>query len=301
LDEAAVCLQQSRHLCEQWAEHDLQAAGCAAQARVELGRGNPDQARQALESAAWLAQAQPFSRHWSLPVAASLARSWLALGEVEKWTAWFPTSSGDDDVGAYRLEPVYLLQLRRALAQGEFDQALTICDQLLPAVQTGGRLGCEIELLVLTALAWEGKKERARALAMLEQALHMAGPQGYIRLFLDEGEPLARLLHHAKAQGIGGEFASNLLAAFTSPENEVPVAPGSGASPAAMGLIDPISAREQEVLQFIATGYSNTEIAERCVISEKTVKRHISNIYRKLDVKTRTQAVALGRELKLIP
>ena len=145
--------------------------------------------------------------------------------------------------------------------------------------------------MILQALAFQGKRDMDQALLVLERALSLAEPEGYTRVFLDEGEPMAKLLYQAKAHKIGQEYASELLSALGEP-------PRAELTPAQL-LIEPLTSRELEVLKLIETGYSNQDIADTLVISMPTVKRHISNIYIKLGARSRTQAVSLGRELGL--
>ncbi len=138
----------------------------------------------------------------------------------------------------------------------------------------------------------QAKRDLAQALSTLDQAMALAEPARYVRVFLDEGEPMARLLFQARAHHLGSLYLTELLAAL-------PKEPGT-AAPASQPLVEPLSGRELEVLKLIAAGHSNEEIASTLIISVKTAKRHISNIYGKLGVKSRTQAVALARELKLV-
>jgi len=162
---------------------------------------------------------------------------------------------------------------------------------LLHMAEAAKRVGRVIEVLVLQALAFQGKRDMDQALSVLERALALAQPEGYCRVFLDEGEPMAKLLFQAKAHRIGQGYASELLSAL----GEV-----SGTEqPPAQLLIEPLTLRELEVLKLIEAGYSNQGIADKLVISMPTVKRHISNIYAKLGVESRTQAVSIGRELRL--
>ncbi len=154
-----------------------------------------------------------------------------------------------------------------------------------------GRTGSVIEILVLRAIAFQGKRDVAQALSFLERAMALAEPEGYVRVFLDEGEPMARLLHQAQAHHLETAHLPQLLSALPRTSDT--------AAPTPQPLLEPLSARELEVLKLIAAGHSNEEIAAKLIISVKTAKRHISNIYGKLGVKSRTQAVALARELKL--
>jgi LuxR family maltose regulon positive regulatory protein len=131
-----------------------------------------------------------------------------------------------------------------------------------------------------------------QALTALKKALCLAKPERYIRTFIDEGEPMARLLHLARSRQIETEYATELLSVFEK-------VAGKGQPPSQL-LITPLTMREMEVLGLIEAGCSNQDIARKLVISMPTVKRHISNIYTKLGVKSRTQAIAIGKELKLI-
>jgi LuxR family maltose regulon positive regulatory protein len=154
-----------------------------------------------------------------------------------------------------------------------------------------------IEILTLQAVAYQQRGDTTRALTVLEQALTLAKPEGIVRIFLDSGPPMGELLQQAAARGIAVEFIDKLLVAFFAEQEQnrpdpwpIPVS----------ALAEPLSARELEVLQLIAAGLSNREIAEELIVAVSTVKTHIRNIYGKLDVSSRTQALVKARELKLI-
>jgi LuxR family maltose regulon positive regulatory protein len=222
----------------------------------------------------------------------ALARLWLAQGDQERPT-YLVQQSGitPDDEIPYLREPEYLILLRLHLAQGDYDAALALSRRLLQKAGAAGRAGRAIEILALQALAFQARRDMPCALAALERAIALAQPEGYVRVFLDEGEPMARLLYQAKSQRMGAGYASELLSAMGQ-ASATPQLP-------AQLLIEPLSARELEVLKLIEAGHSNQAIAGRLVISIATVKRHISTIYAKLGAKSRTQAVSLGRELRL--
>ncbi len=148
-----------------------------------------------------------------------------------------------------------------------------------------------INTLILQALAFQGKKETEQALAALERALTLAQPEGYVRMFLDEGEAMTRLLCQAQSRQVGSGYAAVLLSKIGKTSGMT--------QPSMQLLIEPLTTREVEVLKLIEAGCSNQDIAGQLVISIPTVKRHISNIYAKLGVESRTQAVAIGKELKL--
>ncbi len=149
-----------------------------------------------------------------------------------------------------------------------------------------------IEILVLQALAHEAQGESPPALQPLERALTLAEPEGYVRIFVDEGRPMAQLLSEAAAHGSMPDYTARLLAVFEAEEQKS--ADESHLPPAlpAQSLIEPLSQRELEVLQLIAQGLSNREISERLFLAVITVKGHNRNIFRKLEVRRRTEAQA---------
>ena len=165
-------------------------------------------------------------------------------------------------------------------------------DRLLKAAEEGGRMGSAIEILVLKALAYEAQGNIADALSPLERALTVGEPEGYTRIFIDEGNSIAQLLSEADAQGIKPDYTRKLLASFDA-ENKPDL-------PSSQPLIEPLSERELEILQLIAQGLSNREISERLFLAMPTVKGHNRNIFGKLQVKRRTEAVARARELGLL-
>ena len=134
-------------------------------------------------------------------------------------------------------------------------------------------------------------KDTDRALVALERALSLAQPEGFVRIFLDEGEAMTRLLCLVKSRQAGTGYATELLAMVDKISGMT--------KPSMQLLIEPLTRRELEVFRLIEAGCSNLEISEQLVLSITTVKRHISNIYGKLGVKSRTQAIAIGKELKL--
>jgi LuxR family maltose regulon positive regulatory protein len=174
---------------------------------------------------------------------------------------------------------------------GENDQALGIAERMLRNARENQRLGRVIELLVLQSMAYQGKKDLNQALNCLSEAVSLAQLEGFRRVFMDEGERLEKLLYLVKSKQDPSGYANELLEEIGA-DVDVLSAPSQL-------LIEPLSAREIEVLKLIETGLSNQDIAEKLYLSVATVKRHISNIYAKLDVKTRTQAISFGKELGL--
>jgi LuxR family maltose regulon positive regulatory protein len=174
---------------------------------------------------------------------------------------------------------------------------VALLDRLLDAAGTGERTGSVIEILVLQALAHEAENDIARAIEALERALTLAEPEDYVRVFVGEGAPLARLLKEAWARGIRPDYAAKLLAAYSAQEQTPEdVKAGSTADP----LANLLSQRELEVMQLIAEGLSNREISERLFLALDTVKGHNRRIFGKLQVQSRTEAIARARELSLL-
>jgi LuxR family maltose regulon positive regulatory protein len=156
-----------------------------------------------------------------------------------------------------------------------------------------------IEVLLMQALIFQSGGDVDQAITVLERAFNLADPGGFIRIFVDEGPPMAHLLYEAATRGIAPDYVRRLLAAFPDVEPEK-IAPSSTQIPKS-DLIEPLSEREIQVLQLIAEGLTNREVASRLFLAVNTVKAHAGNIYGKLGVHSRTQAVAKARTLGLLP
>ncbi|MBK8900241.1 MAG: tetratricopeptide repeat protein [Anaerolineaceae bacterium] len=301
LEAAQNHLQQSKALGKETALPRWHYRYCLAQARLKAAAGALDEALEALDKA---------DRHYVRgPVpdlrtpAAWKARLWAALGrlpEAQRWADAQGLAVGDDLT--YLREYDHITLVRILLAQGKqggaerpLHEALTLLNRLLTAAEADGRTGSVLEILIQQALAHEANGDAPAALAKLARALALAEPEGYIRLFVDEGQPMAALLK--KVQPDGSEqkvYVSKLLAAFAGEK---------GSEPATVGeqpLVEPLSDRELEVLQLVAQGLTNRQIANRLFLALSTVKGHNRVIYGKLNVSRRTEAVARARELGIL-
>jgi LuxR family maltose regulon positive regulatory protein len=178
-------------------------------------------------------------------------------------------------------------------------EALPLLTRLLEAAITMERHGDQIRYLVLIAMAQHALGNKQTALDTLGQALTLAEPQGYVRLFVDEGQPMAELLQSALSQNVAPGYVSKLLATF--PEyvlSAIPIDKELAAN--TQILVEPLSMREIEVLRLMANGYKYKEIAERLIVSINTVRHHTRNVYGKLDVNNRTQAIGRAKELHIL-
>jgi LuxR family maltose regulon positive regulatory protein len=190
------------------------------------------------------------------------------------------------------LARVLIARYRREHVASDQHDVLDLLTRLRAAAEAGGRIGSQIEALLLQSLAHEALGDTGQARIPLQRALALAEPEGYVRLFADEGAPLARLLvREREAGGRMQTYLQRLHAAFATQLTEHP------ASLALDPAVEPLTAREREVLRLIAEGFSNQELAARLHLSPQTVKVHTRNIYSKLGVASRTQAVARGRDL----
>jgi LuxR family maltose regulon positive regulatory protein len=205
---------------------------------------------------------------------------------------------------------VALAASRVELAQREPDESVPQLAQALATAEQRGRLGAAIELRILRSLARARQGNAREAEADLARALALAEPEGYVRIFLDEGRPMQMLLARWLAQAgdsLLRDYVIHLLAQFDAEPLEVaaphPVAPPAGAPSTSSGqpLIEPLSQREMEVLHLMALGMTNKEIAQQLIVAPGTIKAHSSSIYRKLDVANRTEAAARARQLGIIP
>jgi LuxR family maltose regulon positive regulatory protein len=165
--------------------------------------------------------------------------------------------------------------------------------RLLQEKEAAGETGSIIELLVFQALAFRQASDITSAWKALRRALSLAWPEGYMRVFLDQGQPMWELLRELNLTGRERDFAQRLLEAFAREPAPAP----RGPLPARM---DTLSGRELEVLRLIASGASNKKIANELVIAIGTVKRHTVNIFNKLGVENRMEAVAKAREMGLL-
>jgi LuxR family maltose regulon positive regulatory protein len=239
------------------------------------------------------------------PVSAWKTRIWVKQGRLNEALGWVRERglSLDDDLSFMRefehitLARVLIAEFKLEHANHHILEALKLLERLLKAAESGGRTGSMIEILILQALAYHARGHGTMALASLERALSLAEPEGYIRIFVDEGEALRELLVRLKAHGTGiNAYIQKLLTAFLQPAT----IPQSEIENQKSEIPESLSPRELEVLRLIAQGLSNAEIGKRLFLALSTVKGHNLKIFGKLGAKSRTEAVARARELGLL-
>jgi LuxR family maltose regulon positive regulatory protein len=204
----------------------------------------------------------------------------------------------------------YLVLARVLIAQNENDAGLDLLERLLRVAEATRSMGSAIEILAVLALAVGAQGDEAQALAALERALSLAEPEGYVRTFVDEGTPMAallqKLLRARRRQRLIGskeaspEYVGALLMAFRRSSGSRTFSTETGLLQAVQPPPDPLSARELEVLRLVAAGNSNRDISAQLFVTVDTVKKHLTHIFAKLGVSSRTQALARARELELI-
>jgi LuxR family maltose regulon positive regulatory protein len=306
LKTATQCLLTSQALGELAGLPQNPYRWCAAMARIREAQGDLDGALDLLDQAERLYDGA-FSPNVR-PVATRKIRVWVAqgrLGEALGWAREQELSVENELSYLHEFDHITLARVLLASYQSDRDHGsisgvVGLLERLLKAAEEGGRKGSVIEILVLQALAHEAQGNFPPALVSLERALTLAEPEGYVRIFVDEGLPMARLLSEAAAHGVLPDYIGKLLAVFEAEKQKSEDKPYLPPVSPAQPLIEPLSQRELKILQLIAQGLSNREISERLFLALSTVKGHNRIIFDKLQVQSRTEAVARARELGLL-
>lgn len=272
------------------------ARGLATLAWIRQARGDTSGAREAMNEAYRVIPGPEIIVLYN-PVPAEQARLALAQGDVNEVSRWAAARRlSEEGEPGYARELEYLVFARYLLVRNEPERALSLLENLATAAEAQRRLGSLIEIQALQALSFQAAGKPDQALRVLAQALMHAEPEGYVRIFIDEGWHMASLLHDALSRGVMADYTAQLLTAFPSLDQ--------GGRPSALEIPypfnKPLSERELEVLRLLAGGASNQEIAEELTIAATTARKHVSNIFSKLGVHNRTQAVARGRDLGLL-
>jgi LuxR family maltose regulon positive regulatory protein len=282
-----------------------------AMARIREAQGDLDGTLDLLQEAERL-YVSAFSPNVR-PIRALKTRVWVTQGRLGDALSWTREQglSAEDEL-SYLREFEHITLVRILLARYGSDhtdsairEAIGLLGRLLKAAEEGGRMGSVIEILVLQASAHHAQGDLTAALIPLQQVLTLAEPEGYVRMFLDEGSPMTQLLRKAAERGIMPSYTGKLLIAFEEQGQESTSASPipdwqSQSSPASQSLIEPLSQRELEVLRLFKTDLLGPEIAIHLMIALSTVRTHTKSIYSKLNVNDRRAAVKRAAELNLI-
>lgn len=275
---------------------------CVAMARVREAQGDLDTALKLFTEAeqVYVGDLFPYVR----PIAALKARVWVAQGRLGEALGWVREQglSVEDNL-SYLREFEYITLTRILLAQSRYNsdgaeeryvrEAVGLLERLLQAAQEGGRTGSAIEILLLLALARQMQGDIRAALGPLERALALAEPEGYVRIFVDEGPLMAQLLQEAvrHSQRVTPSYVRRLLSALGKTQDTAPTK---------QVLIEPLSERELQVLRLLGSDLSGPQIARELMVSLNTINTHTKNIYTKLGVNNRRAAVHRAEELHLL-
>ncbi len=303
LDTALEHVTEGIARCRQLVYTPPLATGLATLAWIRQVQGDLAGSLEAIDEAEGVAPSRGVATLLN-PAPALRARLLLARGDLAAAVRWTEQRGlGADDDPSYPHEPEYLVLARVLLAQDRPDHALGLLGRLHAAARAQGRLGSLIEIQALRALALAGGGDEAAAVAVLAEALTLACPQGYVRVFADEGAPMGALLGRlvaaqrtaqSAAGGVPLDCLARLLRAFDATHA------GRGGAAAVPGLVEQLTDRELQVLGLLAAGRSNQRIAGELVVSLDTVKKHVGRVLDKLGAANRTEAVARARELGLL-
>jgi LuxR family maltose regulon positive regulatory protein len=297
LEKALAHTEQGLALMPWWGKADDLALAYVILARIHLAQGNGRDAEKAIENARQVLQTSGVFSEARSAVEAAQVRLWLAKGDMPaaaRWAAVQERSSAADPL-AFGNELANISRARVWIAQNKPRQAAALLSDLAAVAYSAGRMGRVIEILALQALALRAGGDVDQAFWALTEGLTLAQPQGYVRVFVDEGQPMHLLLAQWLAQANAGllpDYARRLLSHFD--------AEPQAKSAAEQALVEPLSPRELEVLHLLALGKTNKQIAHQLVVALGTVKAHTASIYRKLDVANRTEAAARARQLGIL-
>lgn len=309
-DAAEKLVHDGIELSKQW-RAAVAAIGYITLARIKQAQGDSTGANDAIEQAWQLVVQDRATEMDDWGIALYRAQLWIAQNNLDAAQRWARARGLDREIDLseldrsedflnYHLRKYEFLVLARLLiAQNRADDALAILEPLMMRMQQRNRIRLVIESVMLQARAFQKMNDPHRAFTALERALTLAEPEGFVRLFVDEGEAMRELLRRMNASRESGrvkEYSGKLLAAFNDTQNLHPSSFTRSVHP----LVEPLSARENEVLQLLAEGLSNKAIARKLVITDETVKKHLKNIYGKLGVHSRTEALARARDLKIL-
>jgi LuxR family maltose regulon positive regulatory protein len=296
LEEAEQHIRDGLRANEPWRNVMTDGFGLIVLTRVLLAKGDYAGAMHTVGKFEAKLQERSRPREFDEAFHTLRVRVQLASGDLQNAVEWVDHIQQSED---FNLHPEWyrLILAQIHLAQGQYAEVEKILADMVPLYGAGSQTTQHLECNLLLAAAFARQRRLPEAFLLMETSLALAEPEGYIRIFLDVGEPARELLtaylrsdapaHQAHAQKVLDAFS--LTAPLISPKSH------------ATGLIEPLSARELEVLSLLAVGKTNQEIAQQLIVAAGTVKAHTASIYRKLAAANRTEAVAHARQLGILP
>lgn len=319
LDRAEISLQKTIQHARHWQDMTVLVWSYSLSVKVFLAAGKLAEAEQALQETRRLIQETGLTVYASEGMAAEVSL-WLAHGDLSAAGAWATRFLFDAPPSEYVHAEEYLALARVYLAQQQYASCLRLLTQLLSKMEGMKRQWDIIQLLALQIVALHACGEVTQARQVAIRLLTLTEPEGYMRVYMDAGEPMQQVLQSfldppgddgARAAVVSLSSVSKILAAFAQEKGGSFLSQSAPRTPvvhigtlppthASSKLIEPLSPREQEVLRLVAQGASNQEIADQLVVSLTTVKKHVGSLLLKLTAENRTRAVARARELSLL-
>ena len=312
LEAAFAHIKHALEFIPLWGNADDIALAYTTHARILQAQGNLVGGAEAIEKGISLVQTNGVFSAARDAVRTAQVKLWLVQGDLlsaDRWAASQEERLISDSGFRFENELTRITLSRVSIAQKKPDDSLRLLTRLEESAESGGRTGRLIEILILKALTLQILGETAQALASLERSLELAEPEGYQRIFLDVGQPMKMLLSQWLTHADTGSLQNYTIHHLSQFEAEPQVItalqgkitpPGDPSVSSGQALIEPLTLRELEVLKLICTGDSNQAIADTLVISIKTVKKHTGNIFGKLGVTSRAQAMVKARQLGLL-
>jgi LuxR family transcriptional regulator, maltose regulon positive regulatory protein len=293
LEDARTYLEKGLDLCSKNGHHVVGLYGRIHLSRLQYARGEP---LAALETIRKVEQSARETGVLTITDEFGAHLAWMESesGDPVRASIWVRAQNLKIGERLGVVQGICAIHAARVMLRLEqFEEALSLLSHIEKAARMSGAISRQLESLVLQAVAFHRIGETVKALSRLEKALQLAEAEGSLRIFLNEGAPMISLLRSINRKNANPEFSTLLLSEFSK-------RPSGKNVPAQGAVRDSLSKRELELLRLVASGCSNKEIASQLVISLATVKRHTVNIFNKLDVKNRTEAVARARELGLL-
>ncbi len=301
LDRAEALLEQAVTLASKIRDKLRLAQAALMLARAVQARRSAGRTMEAWANALALAQACSYTGLVEQAQAYQV-RGWLQQGRMDEVIRWQKASPFSHDASPnYQQEVMALTLVRMLMAQGEAGEALRMLEHWHRHARAQGRTGSEIEMLALSALAYAQQGKAEQAVQLLPQALLLASPERYIRVFVDEGAQMVAMLSLVLSGWKGKTGADYVRKLLSVLQAEQPAQ--DSLSPAKLHWeppIEPLSSRERKVLRLLSAGLSNAEIAAELVVSINTIRTQARSIYHKLNVKNRHEAVAAAQTWKLL-